>query len=78
MSTLELQNKAIELLKGEYSDKLLKQVIAFLTNNKSGKKEISPELQKALNDADESFKNGNYSSHDDVMKRMKTKFPELH
>ena len=68
----------MELLKGEHNDSLLKQVIAYLSNNKSSTNKMSPELQKALKDSEKSFAEGRHSSHDDVMSRMKSKFPELH
>ena len=69
---------ALNLLMETSKDSVIKQVLELLSKeNSNDYNERSKELKSALNDSEKSFEDGNYSSHNDVMERMKKKFPTL-
>lgn len=79
MSTIEMKYKALNLLMETNKDAVIKQVLDILSKEDSRIEiERSRELENALLESEKSFEEGKYSGHNDVMERMKNKFPNLH
>ncbi len=68
---IELIKKLVEIQDQEQLDQI-EQILA--SNNYP---DLSEELLSALSDAESSYQNGNVDTHENVMRRMKNKFPNL-
>ena len=75
MNTAEIKLeffRRIDSLKGKALEEAYLHMLSFL--NKS---DVNPELQSGIERALKDVEEGRVSSHEDVMKRMKKKYPNL-
>jgi len=75
MNTAEIKLelfRRIDSLKGKQLEEAYQHLLSFL--NKSS---INPELKSGINRALKDVEEGRVSSHEDVMKRMRKKYPNL-
>ena len=76
MGTLELRNKWKESILN-VDDRFLRMIEALHETYKKEEDffdEIPPQIQELLNESREDIKNGNFSTHEEVMNRVKEKY----
>lgn len=64
--------RRIDSLKGEQLEEAYRYLLSFLN-----KPDVNPELKSGIDRALKDVEEGRVSSHGDVMKRMKKKYPNL-
>lgn len=79
MSTAELKSSLHKLIDTIQDNRTLSVIYSLISNSFSKKAaQLSPAEKKAADEAISSIKAGRIHQHDDVMKEMKKKYPNLH
>lgn len=80
MSTIELKNRIHSLVETINDDDMLQAILTLL--NRSDKvdwwDELTPEQQESIDKGLKDIEEGRVHSHEDVMNRMKAKYPQLY
>jgi len=78
MSTSELKLSLYQLIDSTENSNVLKAIHTFLSKFKTKKNvTLTKEEKKAVDEALKSILNGNVKSHEEVMAKMKKKYPAL-
>jgi predicted transcriptional regulator len=78
MSTSELKVSLHQLIDSTENNTLLKTIHAFLSKFKAKKSvTLTKEEKKVVDEVLKSIMNGNVTSHEEVMAKMKQKYPTL-